>query len=636
MSLGVAGAGQRSQLQGERLDGREMAAPDPDDGTHEEIGGHLPASKKNMKKIGQIELGGAKELTDVDVKGGYAYVGTDYELCPTDTEPGRNGVFVVDVRKPSNPKQVTFIQGAARVGEGVHVFNAESKKFSGRLLVWSNETCGAEQHGGITVVDVTDPKNPVKLAEEVGDTDANDPEDPTPLEDPNDVHSVMGWNDDGKIYAIMTDNFESGGLDVDIMDLTDPSKPRLIAETGLPEWPNISQQIARGENPNHHDMWVKKIDGTWYAMVSYWDAGWVLLDLTDPTDPQVVDDHDYAEEDPQLGGFTPEGNAHQGSWSGDNKFFVGTDEDFSPYRIQPFRIETGANAGTTVEAGEFGFTPPIATTYEDKQISGPTVFIGTACPAIADDPSTPEDESDPGTASQIPDASNYEDQAGPGEEIIAVALRGTCFFSEKIDEAQKKGYDAVIVANHHAGSEAGLYPDAILCGSQGHEFTPTASAVCISHKGFHQIFEQTPAYEDAADAPEIGTQGADVTAVAAFDGWGYAHLLDAKTLETIDTYAPHETIDEDFADGFGVLSAHEVEADRRVTKHLAYFSWYSAGARVVKYSRSKGMREVGHFIPKGGADFWGVATKKRGSKRPLLFFSDRHYGLYIMKYTGPQ
>lgn len=629
MSLGVAGASQRAQLQGERIDGREIAAPAVD----EEEAGHLPASKKNMKKIGQIKLGGSKEITDVDVKGGYAYVGTDYALCE-ETGGSGNGVYVVDVRTPSKPKQVSFIPGAARVGEGVHVFNAKSKKFTGRLLLWSNETCAAEQHGGITIVDVSDPKNPVKLAEEVGDTDANDPEDPTPLEDPNDVHSVMGWSDNGKTYAIMTDNFEAGGLDVDIMDITNPAQPKLIAETGLPEWPNISQQIARGENPNNHDMWVKKIDGSWYAMVSYWDAGWVLLNLDNPADPQVVDDHDYPEEDPELGGFTPEGNAHQGSWSGDNKFFLGTDEDFSPYRIQPFRIETGPNTNVTVEAGEFGFTPPIATTYEDKQISGPTVYIGTACPAIADNPDTPEDESDPGTASQIPDASAYE--AEPGEEKIAVALRGGCFFSEKIDEAQKKGWDAVVVANHHAGAEAGAFPDAILCGSQGHEYTPTASAVCISHEGFHQVFNQTPAYEDDADAPEIGTEGERVSAVAAFDGWGYAHLLDAKTLENIDTYAPNETIDEDFADGFGVLSAHEVEADRRASKYLGYFSWYAAGARVVKYSRSTGMREVGHFIPEGGADFWGIATKKRGSKRPLLFYSDRHYGLYILKYTGPQ
>jgi hypothetical protein len=603
----------------------------PDTATHELEGGHLPDGAHNMKFISRLKLGGATELTDVDERDGYAYIGTDYALCREAGGAG-NGVFVVDVRKPRNPKRVAFIGGAARVGEGVHAFGARSRHFKGDLLVWSNETCDAEQHGGITVVDVTNPRKPKVLASEVGDTDANDPEDPTPLEDPNDVHSVMGWSDNGRIYAIMTDNFEAGGLDVDIMDLTNPRRPRLIAETGLPEWPNISQQLANGENPNHHDMWVKKIRGHWYAMVSYWDAGWVLLNLDDPANPEFVRDYDYPENDPELPQFSPpEGNAHQGAWSADNKFFVSTDEDFGPYRIDPFEITSGRNVGE-YPAGEFGFTVPIATEYNDGQINGPTVYVGTACPAIADDPTTPDDESDPGTARDIPDAARL--QAGPGEEKIAVALRGACFFSQKIDEVQQRGYDAVIVANSHVGAEAGEFPDAHLCGSQGHEFEPTINAVCIGHRAFHLLFEQTPSYE-GADEPRIGAEGGDARAVAAFDGWGYAHLFDPRTMEEIDSYAVEESIDRRYANGFGVLSAHEVETDQRRSKHLAYFSWYSAGARVAKFGPN-GIREVGHYIHKGGNDFWGVETIKRGKKRPWLLFSDRHFGLYILKYTGKE
>jgi hypothetical protein len=380
-------------------------------------------------------------------------------------------------------------------------------------------------------------------------------------------------------------------------------------------------------------MWVKKIGGHWYAMVSYWDAGWVLLNLDNPADPKFVKDHDYSENDPEMPQFSPpEGNAHQGAWSADNKYFVGTDEDFSPFRIDPFEITTGANAGE-YPAGEFGWTVPIAIEYNDKQINGPTVYVGTACPAIEDDPATPEDESSPGTASQIPDASTLE--AGPGEEKIAVILRGTCFFSEKVEQAELKGYDAVIIANHHAGAEGGEFPDAHLCGSLGHDYTPTINATCIGHRAFHLLFNQTPGYEDRADAPAVGTKGEDIRAVAAFDGWGYAHLLNAKTLQGIDTYAVDEAIDRRYANGFGVLSAHEVETDQRRRKHLAYFSWYSAGARVAKFG-PRGIREVGHYIHEDGNDFWGVETVKRGKKRPLLFFSDRHFGLYILKYTGKQ
>lgn len=411
----------------------------------------------------------------------------------------------------------------------------------------------------------------------------------------------------------------------------------LIAETGYSEWTDaISPQLAFGDNPNHHDLWIKKVGSVWLAMISYWDAGWVLVDMDDPANPEVVNDSDYATADPEFPQFSPpEGNAHQGSWSSNNKFWVGTDEDFGAFRIDPFEITTGANAGTEFPAGEFGWTVPISTEYEDSQINGPTVYIGTACPAVADDPATPDvDESaGTGTASQIPDASTIE--VAEGEERIAVALRGVCFFSEKIEQAQLKGYDAVIVANHHAGSGAGENPDAQLCGSQGHDFAPTVNAVCVGHRAFHMIFNQPPTYE-GADEPALGSEGEDVRAVAAFDGWGYAHLLDATTLEEIDTYAVAEAKDRSLVTAGGpVLSVHEVETDKRRGTNLAYFSWCGAGARVTKFG-ARGFRETGHFIDRGGNDFWGVETIKRGKRRPLLLFSDRDFGLYILKYTGPQ
>lgn len=628
--MGIATAAPK-QWSSNSADGREMGVR-----TFQHDVGHLPASRKNMRRLGDLDLsrGVDGSITDVDAHKGFAYVGTDYAECEEQGGAGRLGVHVVNVRNPRNPKKVAFIKTNARNGEGIHAFSVNTPRFKGDLLLISNESCDGFGEGGINVVDVTDPTNPKTLARNVGDTDANDPEDPTPLEAPNDVHSVMGWSTNNKAYAIMTDNFEFGILDVDFMDLTNPRQPRLISETGYAEWAEaVSPQLAFGDNPNHHDLWVKRIGGEWRAMVSYWDAGWVLLDVNDPANPTVLDDSDYAQNDPEFPQFSPpEGNAHQGTWSANNKFFVGTDEDFGAFRIDPFEITTGPNAGE-FPAGEFGWTVPISTEYEDSQINGPTVYVGTACPAVADDPSTPEDESDPGTAKDIPDASTLD--VAEGEERIAVALRGTCFFSEKVEAVQNAGYDAVIIANHHSGSGAGENPDAQLCGSQGHDFAPTINGVCVGHRAFHLIFNQPPTYE-GADEPRIGTEGEDIRAVAAFDGWGYAHLLNARTLEEIDTYAVAEAKDRSLVTAGGpVLSVHEVETDKRRGVNLAYFSWYGAGARVTQFG-ANGFRETGHFIDRGGNDFWGVETIKRGKRRPLLLFSDRDYGLYLLRYTGPQ
>lgn len=628
---GVAAGSARQQEAG--AESRNTVA-DVTVGQHGTTEGHLPAGQSNMALISKLGLTDVEVgITDVDELKGFAYLGTDCGEVSEEGGAGRLGVHVVDVRRPRSPKRVAFIRTGARVSEGIHAFRAKTPRFDGELLVLSRETC-ENLVGGISVVDVSNPQQPRVLVKQFGDTDANDPEDPTPLEVPNDTHSVMGWSTNGKAYAATIDNWETGFLDVDIFDLTNPSRPRMISETGVDEWPELEGAPMGGfATTNSHDLQVKKIDGTWYMMVSYWDAGWVLLNVDDPANPQYVTDSSYAAEDPEMPGFTPEGNAHQGMWSANNEFWIGTDEDiFNTYRIQPFRILTGPNAGDYI-SNEFSWTVPIVDEYEDSEVNGPTIYVGTACPAVADNPATPEDESEgTGTASQIPDASTLN--AGPGEQKIAVVLRGTCFFSEKIEQVELKGYDVAIVANHHAGSGAGEDPDVTLCGSLGHEYTPTINAICIGHRAFHLLFNQTPTF-DGADEPSIGTRGEKISATSVFDGWGYVHLLDADTLESIDTYAVEEAKQEAFASGFGTLSVHEVETDKRRSKNLAYLSYYSAGARVLKFGQD-GMTEQGFFIDEGGSDFWGVETIKRGKRRPLLLFSDRSRGLYILKYTGPQ
>jgi hypothetical protein len=68
----------------------------------------------------------------------------------------------------------------------------------------------------------------------------------------------------------------------------------------------------------------------------------------------------------------------------------------------------------------------------------------------------------------------------------------------------------------------------------------------------------------------------------------------------------------------------------------AYISYYNAGARVVNFSKKKGIQEVGFFIPEGGVHFWGTFPHRLGNSQgaPLLLFSDRDSGLYILRYTG--
>ena len=445
-----------------------------------------------------------------------------------------------------------------------------------------------------------------------------------------------------KVFAVLQDNQDL--LDVDIFDITDPRNPVMLTEVGFEDWPQAQSPLANGDTVFHHDMQFKRIRGHDFLAISYWDAGQVLLNVDDPANPVFVGDSDYRTPDPLMPEFEiPEGNSHQSYWSSNNKFLLSTDEDFAPFRTL-FQMTTGPNAGE-YGAGEFGFTPSVDS-QPGGMVGGPTVFGGRGCfaagpnagPDAVDDPMPPP-------ASAIP--------AEPGEQKTVVFSRGGCFFSTKIAAGQDLGYDVVIIGQSHAGSRDGLLPDGFLCGGQGHDYDEQIPALCFGHRVMHLMFNITPAYTgpDGVDIP-LGALGERYTASTVFDGWGYVQLHDATqpNLPIIDSYAVPEALDPEFADGFGILSVHEVKTDPRPGINLAYLSYYNAGFRVVEFGKD-GFTEVGHFIDEGGNHFWGVfpignETCGHGYRRchpgvgvglqPLVLASDRDFGLYILDYTGPR
>lgn len=609
---------------------------------HMEPGGHLPGSSKNVKLVGKVKLTNVEDgIGDVAAFGSYAYLNAFSSECLGRPGAVGTGVHVVDIRDPRNPTKVGFLPAHPNsyLGEGIQVLRVNTAHFKGDLLFHNNESCDASRWnpGGVSIWDVTNPLAPVKLSDGFGDmTPAKVVEGRARA---STTHSVRGWYvpETRKAYVVMTDNDEVE--DVDIMDVSDPRNPVQIAEVSLLDWPATHSPLANGDTVFHHDMWIKKIKGHWYMLLAYWDAGYILLNVDDPKSPKFIGDTDFLAPDPLTGFAIPEGNGHQVTWSGDNKFILATDEDFSPFRTS-FAITTGPNAGAS-GAGEFGWTRPIG----DAGLFGKTVWGGSGCEEDLNGNGV-SDRADVPPAASIPDT---------GERKIIVFTRGVCFFSIKVESGQLAGYDAVIIGNSHGGSRNGLLPDAFFCGGQGHEFTITASAICIGHRAMHLLFGDTPGYTgpdagsaggDMMDVP-LGRVGASIQATTEFDGWGYLHVYDAKTLKEVGAYAVAESLKEEFASGFGDLTIHEVKTDPRNDVRLAYVSYYSAGLRVVEYGRF-GLREVGHYIDTNGQDFWGtmphmieIDGRDRGRKgdrldddRPFLLMSDMDSGLWIFQYTG--
>ena len=124
--------------------------------------------------------------------------------------------------------------------------------------------------------------------------------------------------------------------DVDIWDITDPKVPEFIRDFDpftLPEVNDIVSLGANGNNFFHHDVVVKSIGTQMRMLVSYWDAGYIQLNVNNPKSPSFITDTDYDEPDPLTGYDPPEGNAHQAEYSADNQFILAADEDFSPFRL---------------------------------------------------------------------------------------------------------------------------------------------------------------------------------------------------------------------------------------------------------------------------------------------------------------
>jgi hypothetical protein len=601
--------------------------------------GHLPPGSRNMALVSKLRLtnvdGG---IADVAAFGNYAYLNAFSPECVSNGGDG-TGVHVVDISNPASPAKVAFIPAHPNsyVGEGIHIVRASTPSFTGDILIHNNETCDASQFApsGASLWNVTDPENPTPLSLNFGDTT------PVPagvVQTYHTTHSaqlfvqrgVLAGGTKDRVLAFLQDNQDLD--DVDIFDVSNPGAPVLLAEVGFEDWPGAQPPgatLANGDTVFHHDMQGKRISGHDYLLLSYWDAGQVLLNIDNPANPMFVTDSDYRTPDPLMPEFDiPEGNSHQSYWDANNEFIISTDEDFSPTRTN-CEILTGPSAGAT-PCGEFGFTPPLQEMFPDG-FSGNTAWGGSGCPGADVNGNGMDDR-----AEVLASAT----QAQTGADSI-VFSRGVCFFSQKIETGELADYEMVFIGQSHAGSRAGLLPDAFFCGGQGSPIAGTAAAACIGHRAMHNLFNDPPAYSggDIVDMPAIGTVGEEIFAQGGvFDGWGYVQLHDARdaNLKIIDSYAVPEALDEDFMEGFGILSVHEVKTDPRTLVNLAYISYYNAGARVVKFNKQQGIREVGFFIDQGGNHFWGTFPHRlpgRGGA-PLLLFSDRDSGLYILQYTG--
>jgi Ca2+-binding RTX toxin-like protein len=599
---------------------------------------------------------GDDQLADVAVHNGFAYVQSGWNC-----EAGKGGFYVIDIRNPAAPVEVNFTPAlpSSYHGEGAQVIPVNTPSFSGDVLAVNNESCaaGLTRGGGFDLYDVSNPANPQILTQGFGDFGGEGDLTAGPGDDTkaNEAHSIFIWDAGDEAYAVIVDNEELH--DVDIFDITDPRDPQPVREYDLFDTaPEAFSDDANVGTAFHHDMVVKNIGGSFKLLSSYWDAGYIQLNADDPANLVYEGDTDFGGTDPLTGFNPPEGNAHEAEYTFDNRFFVTGEEDFAPFRVEFIDIENVGRRDAAMVPG--GVAPNF---LDDGIMNGPTAYVGYACdgsapvptPAEAGMPAKEEGEEWIAVVQRGPAYDPDEDYDGDGD--IANDSDDSCFPGDKAANIDDAGWDAVLYVNRHTASgtppvAGGAAGDGVNCGSGG--FDRPVVAVCTTHAAFHEMFNDAVTYEvpydDSdvpatgdhalpAEGPNIGDHGEKITAEGLFDGWGYTSLYSTTRDENgkfplADAHAIKEALNPAYSFGFGDLSIHEQAADP--TEPLSYSSYYSGGMRVFSFEAGK-FTEQGAFIDEGGNDMWGVEQFTTGTGERLFAGSDRDYGLYVLRYTGP-
>jgi Ca2+-binding RTX toxin-like protein len=608
---------------------------------HDGTDAHLPATRNNIELVGELEMDTPEDLkfdpvtgdpdptepevvpgqiADLAVHKGYAYLNSwDEPSC------SRGGTFIVDINNPASPQQIGFLPAleGRYHGEGAHAVSLDTPVFKGDVLAVNNEpysACAADfsRQGGFDLYNVTDPRNPVTFVQGLGDTGGEgDLEGAAPSA--NSSHSTFVWQgNDRRAYVVFVDNTELH--DVDIYEITDPANPQPVGEfdfvdVAASQGVDILDNSALNDQVFLHDMVVKKIGDRYIMMANYWDAGYLLFDVTNPADPQYISDTTFDEPDPLTGFTPPEGNGHQGELSHDNQYLLAADEDFAGCRFDA-RITSGTFEDEPLGAIEGSDVPPLC---PDNDLDDQTRFVGQAC-----------------TASPPPAAAGVS---------IALIERGTCAFQEKYDNVVAAGYDAGIVFNSTAvgnGCDVGI---SMLVEGDDIPFLFTTRTWGFMILGEYDESTYTcdnTAGTGTAVTTAVGDVTSSVLFEALFDGWGYAHLYRAQpnpavgggkqVMEEIDAYAIEEALNPAYAVGSGDLSIHEFATDP--DRNLAYAAYYAGGMRVFSFGEA-GLTELGRFIDDEGSNFWGVEQFTTASGERLFAGSDRDFGLQIFRYTGP-
>jgi hypothetical protein len=217
-----------------------------------------------MRIVGHNDLGGAGDGMHINIRDGIAYIGHMGQ--------SRVGTSVVDVSDPTAPRLLNQLETPVgthshkvQVLDDVLVVNYERNAFERDAPGWQ---------AGLKTFDISDPSNPVPLGF-------------LPMAGKG-VHRMTYWQ---APYVLMSGS-DDGYTDqfLIIADLSDPSQPTEVARWWFP-----GMHTAGGEVPQWDPARVYKAHHAIVrgdrAYCTWWDAGFMILDISTIEDPKLVTHH---------------------------------------------------------------------------------------------------------------------------------------------------------------------------------------------------------------------------------------------------------------------------------------------------------------------------------------------------------
>jgi hypothetical protein len=385
-------------------------------------GGQKAAQASNMAVVGHTDLGGRGFNGDVWFHEGYAYVGhwgfqdsssgSKNRFCP---ETPNSGVAVVDATDPADPEVVSLLQNPAGTSaEDVVVYTAQSGPRAGHdIAVAGIQWCGgsradADADRGLMLWDVTNPAAPEQIGylktacctrgvhefevehrADLGRTFAYATVPTSRYPEASSPSSYRDVNGDG---------------DFRLIDITNPALPTQVSDWGIQDAGGpFSSGQGCDPDPNYGHGAEPSEDGK-LVFLSYWDSGFIRLDVSDPAHPVYTARTVYAPDE--------DGDAHSSSYDDARTLLFTADEDFC--KTSGPEIETGygylrvydydlAQPGRPVQIGEYR-TPNSAGlgaqgsgdyTIHNALVVGTDVYISWYSDGVrvvdASDPTDPEE-----------------------------------------------------------------------------------------------------------------------------------------------------------------------------------------------------------------------------------------------------